>query len=55
MLFQYCPPPRQRRWTNIEATSGQVLVFAGRTVGIWIHACRLCLVGTGYTELCVYV
>ena len=35
----------QPRWTNIETTSGQVLVFAGRTVGIWIHACRLCLVG----------
>ena len=37
----------------METTSGQVLVFAGRTAGIWIHACRLCLVGTGYTELCV--
>ena len=44
---------RQRRWTNIETTLGQVFVFAGRAVRILIHACRLCLVGTGCTVLCV--
>ena len=54
MLFKYCPPPpHQRPWTNIETTLGQVLMFPERAVGILMHACRLCLVGTGYTELCV--
>ena len=28
-------------------------MFAGRAVGIMIHAGRLCLVGTGCTVLCV--
>ena len=55
MLFQYRPPPHQRPWTNIETTLGQVLVFPERAVGIWIHACRLCLAGTGYTEFCVCI
>ena len=44
---------RQWRWTNIETTLGQIFVFAGRAVRILIHACRLCLVGTGSTVLCV--
>ena len=44
---------RQRRWTNIETTLGRVFVFAGRAVRILIHACRLFLVGTGSTVLCV--
>ena len=44
---------RQRRWANIETTLGQVLVFPERAVCIWIHGCRLCLVGTGCTVLCV--
>ena len=44
---------RQRRWTNIETTWGRVFVFAGRAVRILIHGCRLCLVGTGSTVLCV--
>ena len=44
---------RQRRWTNIETTLGQVFMFAGRAVRILIHACRLCLAGTDNTVLCV--
>ena len=47
------PPPHQRPWTNIETTLGQVLVFPERAVCVLIHACRLCLVGTGCTVLCV--
>ena len=50
MLLHYWPH-RQRRWTNIETTSGQVFAFAGRAVRILIHACSL--VGTGCTVLCV--
>ena len=42
MLFQYRPT-----WTNIETTSGQILVFAGRAVGVLKRVGRLCLVGTG--------
>ena len=44
---------RQRPWANIETTLGQVLLFPERPVCIWIHACRLCLVGTDCTVLCV--
>ena len=29
---------RQRRWTNIETTLGQVFVFAGRAVHIYTRA-----------------
>ena len=47
MLFQYWPT------ANIETTLGRVFVFAWRAVRILIHACRLCLVGTGCTVLCV--
>ena len=49
--FNIGPPPTALN--NIETTVGQVLVFAGRAVRILIHACRLCLVGTGCTMLCV--
>ena len=48
MLFHYWPTAN-----DIETTLGQVFVFAGRAVRIMIHACRLCLVGTGGTVLCV--
>ena len=44
---------RQRRWTNIETTLGQVLVFAGRAVGVLKRAGRLCMVATGYRVICV--
>ena len=45
----------QRRWTNSETKLGQVLVFAGRAVGVLKLAGRLCLVGTGYRVICVMI
>ena len=52
MLFQYWPTANGAGPT-LKTTLGQVFVFAGRAVRILIHACRLCLVGTGCTVLCV--
>ena len=54
MLFQFWPTANGAGPT-LKKTFGRVFVFAGRAVGILIHACRLCLVGTGSTVLCVKI
>ena len=54
MLFQYCPPPHQRPWTNIETTLGQVLVFPERAVRILIQRAVCVWLEQCYVYLLVY-
>ena len=63
MLFQYWPtasgagPTLKQHWAKSSSLQGELSAFGyTRAVCVWLEQAtqlELCLVGTGYTELCV--